>query len=120
MYLIDSPFYIKKIQAWFLNYGDSSRKKPKKQAKAKKHKKSYTIRDVVADKYPDRITETTDKFSKGATRGSGPWLKFYPQAVSTVVDKLTHKEHEEIDTLVDQWNSIGPPDVYKARYDWYY
>jgi len=116
---IDWQLYTKKIRAWFMNYGESSQKKPQKQVKAKKHKKSYSVRDVVPHQYPDRITETTSKLSKGAARGSGPWLKHYPQAVSSVIDQLTHREHDEIDTLVDQWNSVGPPDAYKAQYDYY-
>jgi hypothetical protein len=116
---IDWQLYTKKIRAWFINYGESSQKKPQKQVKAKKPKKSYSVRDVVTHQYPDRITETATKLSKGAARGTGPWLKYYPQAVSSVIDQLTHREHDEIDTLVDQWNSVGPPDAYKAQYDYY-
>ena len=71
-------------------------------------------RSVVRDLYPDRVKATTKKFSNNAPPGSAPYLAIYPQAITRVINKLTNQEYANLQTAVDEYNSVRPPDHVKA------
>ena len=75
--------------------------------KPKKIKQFYTVRDVIKQNYKARIqaeisVEPTDK----------KYIGQYQLAVSTVLGKMTKKDHKEAEEIADLWNKQGaPPDL---------
>ena len=86
------------------------------QSKSKKYKKEYTLRDVVQHLYPNRIAKRTTKNAYNAANGSAEWLACYPRAVTYVMNHLEDKELTEAEEMLDEWNSVGPPDEHKLAY----
>lgn len=73
-------------------------------AKPKKIKQSYTLRDVVKQHHRDLVEKEipyapTDK----------QYIGSYQRAVTTVLNNMTKKELKEAETMVESWNEQGSP-----------
>ena len=78
--------------------------------KPKKIKQFYTVRDVIKQNYQAHIqaeisVEPTDKKYIGQ-------YQLAVSTVSTVLGKMTKKDHKEAEEIADLWNKQGaPPDL---------
>lgn len=76
----------------------------KEEAKPKKIKEVYTLRDIVKQHHRDLVDEEIPYSPKDKL-----YLGSYQRAVTTVIDNMTDAQLEEAQEMVDKWNKFGPP-----------
>lgn len=72
--------------------------------KPKKVKMFYGPRDVIKQNYRDKIDEEINL--KPNEYG---YIRGYQKAVTTILEQLDDDEKEEVQRLVDLWNTEGGP-----------
>ena len=70
----------------------------------KKVKKVYTIRDVIKQRYQTLVNEEIPFKSN-----EPEYLGSYQKAVTTVLNKMSKKDLEEAEKIVELWNEKGGP-----------
>ena len=109
-----------KCKNWFNNYtkstaSNSGRKRDgKKVNKDCKFGRSYTFRDGVKELHGNRI-EAKVKESTEEKQGSPAWLAIYAKAAAEVAAQLSGEEREEVNDLVERWNTQGLPEEEKKK-----
>jgi hypothetical protein len=75
--------------------------------KPKKIKPFYTIRDVIKQKYSDRIEEEISE-----ERGDNQYIASYQRAVTKVHENMNDDDLEEAENMLELWNKEGaPPEI---------
>jgi len=60
--------------------------------------------------------EVNDRaIAKGGPKGTKPFLKAYPAALTWVTKQLDDTEYNKFEDLADDWNASGPPAEEQAR-----
>ena len=84
----------------------------KKANKGCKFGRSYTFRDGVKELHGNRI-EAKVKESMEEKQGLPAWLAIYAKAAAEVAAQLSGEEREEVNNLVEGWNTQGLPEEKK-------
>jgi hypothetical protein len=75
-----------------------------KEAKPKKVKPTYSIRDVIKQNYRELI-EKEIPFESNDNR----YLGSYQRAVTTVLNEMSDEDREEAEAILELWNEKGGP-----------
>ena len=109
-----------KCKNWFNNYAKSTasnlgrKRDGKKVNKGHKFGRSYTFRDGVKELHGNRIKAKV-KESTEEKRGSPAWLVIYAKAAAEVAAQLSGEEREEVNDLVERWNTQRLPEEEKKK-----
>jgi hypothetical protein len=80
----------------------------------RKFAKLYKLRDAIPILCKREVEFEVQRLS-GASPGTKVALKFYPQAISTVMDQLTEDKLKEVEDIVKIWNTHGAPKAVQIR-----
>ena len=101
-----------KCKNWFNNYTKSTasnlggKRDGKKVNKGCKFGRSYTFQDGVKELHGNRIEAKV----KESMEGPPAWLVIYAKAAAEVAPQLSGEEREEVNDLVERWNTQGLPE----------
>lgn len=73
-------------------------------AKPKKIKQVYTIRDVIKQHYGDRVGAEIPYTPKDSE-----YIGSYQRAVTTVLKNMTENDLKEAEKILELWNAQGAP-----------
>ena len=68
------------------------------------------MKELHGDRIEAKVKESTDE-----KRGSPAWLAIYAKAAAEVAAQLSAEEREEVNDLVEKWNTQGPPEEEKKK-----
>jgi hypothetical protein len=98
---------LQKIWNWFGN-NVAKKNQPEQRAPKKGGKKVYSVRDVVRTRYRTRILDLISEQTE-ASVGDKDWLKYYPAALTKVMEALDEEQIKQAQAIADEWNKEGIP-----------
>jgi hypothetical protein len=80
-----------------------------------KYMKRHNWYSVAASKYKKDVIAMVEEESPGLEPQSKDYLGYYQKALKECMEDLDKAEREELETIVAEWNALGPPEEVKRR-----
>jgi hypothetical protein len=104
---------LQKIWNWFGN-NVAKKNQPGERAPKKGKKKDYSVRDVVKTTHRGRILKLISEQTQ-APVGDKDWLKYYPAALTKVMEALNDDEITVAQAIAKEWKEDGIPKAVKRE-----
>lgn len=110
---------MEKIINWFHNHRKA--KENDDEPKPLKHVKKWSLRAVVREKMAKEVIERAKELAEAAgvlntsLKGNRDYLRFYPTALTEIIEDLDEDTREEYLDLADKRNDGGVPPLVQQK-----
>jgi signal recognition particle subunit SEC65 len=114
--IISNPFIlvlytqIQAIYTWFKN------NKPYKDRAVFKLERKIPVRRVIGKLKAEEIDEMVMTLAPDVEKGDKTYPGYFQKALTSLMNKLTAEEMDEMERIREEWQNIGPPIDVRLKY----